>query len=212
MTALQMPEPRWTRPAPTLLPYSQARIHNDAVEWRFDEAAYRDTLRQIATADLLDDLEHSRFLAIELAGAPPSRAYLELRIKGLADELARRQQLIATGDPVAPKWPRKRADIPARIAAVKAAWPVARMVAELLGVQLHRAGQDRLKGLCPLHQENTPSFTVFPKEHRAHCFGCQQGGDVIELAGLYFGHARFLDKLECLERFAGIDGRSASAP
>jgi len=194
----------------TLLPYTDLRIVSGELQARFREDAYRRFLGELATRDLLDELEHLRYLAVELAGTP-SRAVAEVGIRQLTDELARRQQLIARGDPIAPTWPRRRTDIPARIAAVKAAWPVARMVTELMGCQLKPYGRERLKGLCPLHEERTPSFTVFPAEARAHCFGCGRGGDVLALAGLYFGHTRFIDQLECLERFAGIDGRDRGA-
>jgi len=48
--------------------------------------------------------------------------------------------------------------------------------------KLERAGRNgRVKGLCPLHQEKTPSFFVFGDSQRWHCFGCSQGGDVFDL-------------------------------
>jgi DNA primase len=52
---------------------------------------------------------------------------------------------------------------------------------ELVGayVPLKRAGE-RWKGLCPFHQEKTPSFTVSPKLGIFHCFGCHAGGDAFE--------------------------------
>jgi DNA primase len=46
-------------------------------------------------------------------------------------------------------------------------------------VPLKRAGE-RWKGLCPFHQEKTPSFTVNPKLGIFHCFGCHAGGDAFE--------------------------------
>lgn len=46
--------------------------------------------------------------------------------------------------------------------------------------QLHRRGSS-LVGLCPLHDEKTPSFTVAPDKGVFYCFGCGAGGDVIEL-------------------------------
>lgn len=52
---------------------------------------------------------------------------------------------------------------------------------------LTRAGT-RLKGLCPLHAEKTPSFTVDPQRRWWHCFGCNEGGDVYD----------FLMKVEAL--------------
>lgn len=45
-------------------------------------------------------------------------------------------------------------------------------------VSLKRAGR-HLKGLCPFHNEKTPSFTVFPDTNSYFCFGCQSGGDVV---------------------------------
>ncbi|MFW0787795.1 DNA primase [Gordonia sp. CPCC 206044] len=45
-------------------------------------------------------------------------------------------------------------------------------------VALRRAGADSLKGLCPFHDEKTPSFHVRPNHGHFHCFGCGEGGDV----------------------------------
>lgn len=36
-----------------------------------------------------------------------------------------------------------------------------------------------LKGLCPIHEEATPSFVIYPATNSFHCFGCGKGGDVI---------------------------------
>jgi DNA primase len=46
-------------------------------------------------------------------------------------------------------------------------------------VTLKRAGGGSLKGLCPFHDEKTPSFNVNPSRQFFHCFGCGEGGDVI---------------------------------
>ncbi|TBV82250.1 MAG: DNA primase [Desulfobulbaceae bacterium] len=52
-------------------------------------------------------------------------------------------------------------------------------IGEIIGehVNLQRAGAN-LKGLCPFHAENTPSFMVSPERNSFHCFGCGAGGDV----------------------------------
>ncbi len=46
------------------------------------------------------------------------------------------------------------------------------------GVQLKRSGGSSYKGLCPFHQEKTPSFHVDAARQGFHCFGCGKGGDV----------------------------------
>ena len=60
-------------------------------------------------------------------------------------------------------------------------------------VTLKRAGGGSLKGLCPFHDEKTPSFNVNPARQFFHCFGCGEGGDVIafvmKVDGLTFTEA-----------------------
>ena len=53
-------------------------------------------------------------------------------------------------------------------------------IAEIIGryVQLKRRGSTSFTGLCPFHQEKTPSFHVDGKWQRYHCFGCGKDGDV----------------------------------
>ena len=46
-------------------------------------------------------------------------------------------------------------------------------------VQLKRSGS-RYKGLCPFHNESTPSFSVDPEQNLYYCFGCSSGGDVFK--------------------------------
>jgi len=66
---------------------------------------------------------------------------------------------------------------------------------ELVGArtELKRSGVRRLQGLCPFHEERTPSFGIDPVEKLYHCFGCGAGGDVfsfvMETEGLDFGAA-----------------------
>ena len=54
-------------------------------------------------------------------------------------------------------------------------------IEDLVGeyVALRPAGIGSMKGLCPFHDENTPSFHVRPNHGHFHCFGCGEGGDVI---------------------------------
>jgi DNA primase len=66
---------------------------------------------------------------------------------------------------------------------------------ELVGArtELKRSGARRLSGLCPFHDERTPSFGIDPVEKLYHCFGCGVGGDVfsfvMETEGLDFAGA-----------------------
>ena len=46
-------------------------------------------------------------------------------------------------------------------------------------VKLFKQGKS-LKGLCPFHNEKTPSFVVSQEKHLAHCFGCGKGGNPIQ--------------------------------
>jgi DNA primase len=53
-------------------------------------------------------------------------------------------------------------------------------IADIIGdyVTLKSAGAGSMKGLCPFHEERSPSFNVRPQVGRYHCFGCGEGGDV----------------------------------
>lgn len=65
---------------------------------------------------------------------------------------------------------------------VKEAANIAEVIGEL--VSLKRSGTN-LKGLCPFHSENTPSFMVNPERRSFHCFGCGEGGDVFSFLMKY---------------------------
>jgi CHC2-type zinc finger protein len=59
------------------------------------------------------------------------------------------------------------------------------------GVELHRSGPSgELVGLCPLHQEKTPSFHVYTDDDHYHCFGCGAHGDVTDLEQALSGGTR----------------------
>ena len=53
-------------------------------------------------------------------------------------------------------------------------------------VDLRRRGKN-LVGLCPFHNEKTPSFTVYPETASYYCFGCGAKGDVISLVAEHLG-------------------------
>ena len=78
-------------------------------------------------------------------------------------------------------------------------------IVELVGnyVALKKAGRS-YKGLCPFHQEKTPSFVVFPDSQNFHCFGCGKGGDSLTFY-MQVEHVEFREALQELARRAGVE-------
>jgi len=70
-------------------------------------------------------------------------------------------------------------------------------------VRLRRVGT-RWSGLCPFHQEKTPSFTVNPERQIWHCFGCSKGGDVFAFL-MEADKVSFPEALAILGERAGIE-------
>ena len=75
---------------------------------------------------------------------------------------------------------------------------------EVIGeyVALRRAGAGSLKGLCPFHDEKTPSFNVRASHGTFHCFGCGEGGDVIAFL-MKIDHLSFVEAVERLAERVG---------
>ncbi|MFF9348240.1 DNA primase [Streptomyces sp. NPDC014734] len=87
------------------------------------------------------------------------------------------------------------------VKAVRDAVPIDAVVSEYL--QLRNAGGGNLKGLCPFHDEKSPSFQVSPSKGLFHCFGCQEGGDTIAFV-MKIDHLSFSETVERLAAKAGI--------
>ncbi|MCY3736272.1 MAG: DNA primase [Gemmatimonadaceae bacterium] len=81
---------------------------------------------------------------------------------------------------------------------VKAATDIVEVVSE--HVQLRQQGRNWL-GLCPFHNENTPSFNVNPELQIYHCFGCGVGGDI-------FKFLQEIDKVSFFEALTLLAGRA----
>ena len=89
-------------------------------------------------------------------------------------------------------------------------------VDEVVGeyVTLKRAGGASLKGLCPFHDEKSPSFNVNAARGYWHCFGCGEGGDVISFI-IKMDHLSFAEAVEKLAHRSGVQLRyeeSGTAP
>jgi DNA primase len=83
------------------------------------------------------------------------------------------------------------------IALVREKTPIDEIIGE--HVQLRNAGGGNLKGICPFHDEKSPSLSVSPSRGLYHCFGCGAGGDVIR----FVQNIEHLDFSEAVERLAG---------
>ncbi len=69
-------------------------------------------------------------------------------------------------------------------------------------VNLRRRGKN-LVGLCPFHNEKTPSFTVYPENGSFYCFGCGAGGDVITFTSL-IENLDYMESVKLLAERSGV--------
>lgn len=78
-------------------------------------------------------------------------------------------------------------------------------IAAVIGsrVTLKKGGKD-LQGLCPFHDEKTPSFTVSPAKNMYYCFGCGAGGDAIKFLEEFEGLS-FTEAVESLAATVGME-------
>lgn len=85
-------------------------------------------------------------------------------------------------------------------------------IVEIIGqhVQLRKTGRS-FKGLCPFHQEKTPSFIVFPESQNFHCFGCGAGGDVFSFV-MQIDRVEFHEALQTLARQVGVTLEAVPPP
>ncbi|MCM2428554.1 DNA primase [Streptomyces sp. RKAG337] len=87
------------------------------------------------------------------------------------------------------------------VKAVRDAVPIDAVISEYL--QLKNAGGGNLKGLCPFHDEKSPSFQVSPSKGLFYCFGCQEGGDTLDFV-MKLDHLSFSEAVERLAAKTGI--------
>ncbi|MCN0151827.1 DNA primase [Salinispora arenicola] len=90
------------------------------------------------------------------------------------------------------------------IALVRERTSIAEVISET--VTLRSAGGGNLKGLCPFHDEKSPSFNVSPARNVWYCFGCGAGGDAIKFL-MDAEHLSFVESVERLAARAGLQLR-----
>ena len=88
------------------------------------------------------------------------------------------------------------------IAAIRERLPLDQVIGDY--VSLRAAGAGRMKGLCPFHEEKTPSFNVNVSLGYWKCFGCGASGDAITFVR-ELDHLDFTDAVEVLARKAGVE-------
>ncbi|RPG33097.1 MAG: DNA primase, partial [Gammaproteobacteria bacterium TMED92] len=81
-------------------------------------------------------------------------------------------------------------------------------------IALKKTGKN-YSGLCPFHDEKTPSFSVSPDKQFFHCFGCQESGSALGFI-MKYERLEFVEAVELLARELGMEvpreqGRSAAA-
>ena len=90
-------------------------------------------------------------------------------------------------------------------------------IVEIIGsrLELKKAGRN-FQGLCPFHNEKTPSFSVSPEKQFFHCFGCKESGTILTFL-MKYENLDFVEAIEALAKHVGRDvpremGKRDSAP
>jgi len=85
---------------------------------------------------------------------------------------------------------------------IKQKLDIAEFISEYL--ELKPASVDSLRGLCPFHDEKTPSFNVSKDKQVWHCFGCGEGGDIFSFV-MKMENVDFTEALQLLGKKAGVE-------
>ena len=97
-----------------------------------------------------------------------------------------------------PGWVQPFREFRLRVTALKAATPIAEVIGQYVALRV--AGRI-LRGLCPFHDDHSPSLAVYPESGTFHCFGCGQHGDVITFL-MMIAKLTFTEALHVLEELS----------
>jgi hypothetical protein len=144
--------------------------------------------------------------ADEITGAGPPLSILREQIPKLELREASRQVFPAIATATGPE----AADMNGLVdlEAIRSASPILEVIGE--HVRLRRSGAQWI-GLCPFHNEKTPSFSVHPEKAVFRCHGCGVGGDVFRFVEVQ-RHCSFPQAVRFLAARAGIDVGFAPSP
>ena len=143
----------------------------------------RDLIARLDDLDLYalqDQAQRAIIMALEDGMADWVVSILEARAIMCKKELDWRKRAQMRGGPSVDK--RSWAD---RVSAVKLDKTIAEVVT-MSGVTLKKAGS-AYKGLCPFHEEKTPSFACWQDSGKWACFGCGASGDMLDYVGRWRG-------------------------
>lgn len=164
-----------------------------------------DRLRHWTLDELLNALEVHQWMMIGEEGQTTSaQRWFRWHIHAIINELTYREERLKRwpDHPQGPRWYQgSRSRNADRVQRVKQAWPIDRFLQQILGCELIPRGRDKWVTKCPLplHDDSTPSFSVDGVKQLGYCFGCNRGGDVIEIAKFALNESNFLTVLTKLE-------------
>ncbi len=137
---------------------------------------------------------------------PESRDFILHKLTEINTVLEERRNV--RGSVWAPKWPVNRTSRRAELDQIKREVDLVEFVQRVTPTRLRRAGQEWV-GLCPFHQERTPSFYVNPEKRVWICRGaCQRGGNIFHFTMLAFGITEFRDVVTFLTPIAEVGGHN----
>lgn len=171
-----------------------------------NRSAYEQSLRQMTVAELEDSLEVKRWLVLEPeCQSTVVQTYFRYQIEVILAELLRRRKLLEgqRHHPLASVWQSgELRNNRERIERARQRWPIDLFLTQSLGCTLTPRGPHAAICRCPLpnHDDSSPSFHVDLIKNVGYCFGCQRGGDVIELTRWYLNNGSFMDALRALEQ------------
>lgn len=177
------------------------------LEWQHDDRVIADLLEEIAYLE--KRVEVLKGFRLEYRDNKPNFDFIEVRLKPLLETVEHRKRLLQRyrNDPLAPSWPHGSGKVGRLASDLREFWPLPKFCREMLLMDLQGRG-DQLRARCPApsHNDRTPSFVIYTRDDRWHCFGaCDCGGDIFDLIKVIYGHQDFTPQVRMLADATGHD-------